>query len=360
VTLLLGKLLAGGVVDAVLVPKRLPSGDGWAQVLAVDEAGLAGADPFPPTMPVQSARILSSLTTGEGVRRIAAVVRPCEARGAVELSKFNQVDLGKVLLVVADCPGTVEVADLAAAAKAGGDPLTVAEALLAGLSPEGPCLPAPLAVRPACAACSAPFAAGDIGIQMIGWGKEIGVMVSDELRAELTEKGILGFAGTEPAGRASAVEGITARNARAKEALLVEFDSWAAGAAGFLDRFSACVRCHNCMTACPICYCRECLFKTGVFAHDPESLLRWAGRKGGIRLPSDLFLFHTIRLAHMGTSCVGCGACESACPSGLPLTALFLAVGGKTQALFDYTPGMSAAEPPPVATFREDELEEKL
>ena len=38
---------------------------------------------------------------------------------------------------------------------------------------------------------------------------------------------------------------------------------------------AACVRCHNCMTVCPICYCKTCLFKSPPFDHEPmpEGLL---------------------------------------------------------------------------------------
>ena len=74
-------------------------------------------------------------------------------------------------------------------------------------------------------------------------------------------------------------------------------------------------------------------------------------------MPTDTLLFHLIRLSHMATSCIGCGLCDSACPSDLPVATLFRAVGQKVQALFDYAPGRSVDEEPPVATFREDELQ---
>ena len=60
----------------------------------------------------------------------------------------------------------------------------------------------------------------------------------------------------------------------------------------------------------------------------------------------------------MVSSCVGCGMCESACPSDLPLTLMFRAVGEKVQELFGYLPGGSLEEELPVATFKEDEFPE--
>ncbi|MDH4136355.1 MAG: 4Fe-4S dicluster domain-containing protein, partial [Anaerolineae bacterium] len=99
-------------------------------------------------------------------------------------------------------------------------------------------------------------------------------------------------------------------------------------------------------------------FRTPTFDHVSPQYFRWAERKGSIRLPTDTLLFHLTRLNHMATSCVGCGMCESACPSELPVALIFRAVGQETQAIFDYQPGRSLEEEVPVAAFREDELTE--
>jgi formate dehydrogenase subunit beta len=110
------------------------------------------------------------------------------------------------------------------------------------------------------------------------------------------------------------------------------------------------------MVACPICYCKECIFKTATFDHASESYMRWAGRKGAVRMPTDTLLFHLTRLNHMVASCVGCGACTNACPSDIPVGEIFRTVGQKVQAMFDYVPGRSLDEPLPLATFKENEL----
>jgi formate dehydrogenase subunit beta len=49
--------------------------------------------------------------------------------------------------------------------------------------------------------------------------------------------------------------------------------------------------------------------------------------------------------------------CESACPNGLPVSTLFTMVGGKIQDMFEYVPGRSVEEEPPVSVFKEDELQ---
>jgi formate dehydrogenase subunit beta len=110
------------------------------------------------------------------------------------------------------------------------------------------------------------------------------------------------------------------------------------------------------MTNCPICYCRECIFRTPTFEHESQLYYQWAERKGTVRMLSDTLLFHLTRLNHMATSCVGCGLCTEACPVDIPVGTVFRTVGQKVQALFDYHPGRSLEEAAPVQEFREDEL----
>ena len=52
-------LLEKGVVDALLLPKGLPSGDGVVQTLIHDPDKLTGAAILSPTMPVQSAMVMN-------------------------------------------------------------------------------------------------------------------------------------------------------------------------------------------------------------------------------------------------------------------------------------------------------------
>jgi formate dehydrogenase subunit beta len=119
--------------------------------------------------------------------------------------------------------------------------------------------------------------------------------------------------------------------------------------------FAACIRCHNCMTACPICYCKTCLFKTASFDHQPDYYLNASRRKGAVRMLSDMLLFHMTRLNHMSTSCVSCGMCTSACPSNIPVGTIFSAIGSQVQAAFDYVPGRNVEEPLPLITFQASE-----
>ena len=130
------------------------------------------------------------------------------------------------------------------------------------------------------------------------------------------------------------------------------------GIDNFMNVLSPCINCHNCMTVCPICYCKTCLFKSPTFDHEPMQYLTWARRKGAYRLPADTMLFHLTRLNHMVLSCVGCGMCTSNCPADLPVGRVFRTIAQQVQAAFDYTPGRSVDDPLPLITFREDEWTE--
>ena len=126
----------------------------------------------------------------------------------------------------------------------------------------------------------------------------------------------------------------------------------------FLEVYSTCINCHNCMRVCPICYCRECYFNSEALNLYPDNYLMRAKSKGGLRFPPDTLLFHLGRMSHMIVSCVSCGTCEDACPVSIPVGQIFSLVADKTQKLFDYVPGRNIDEPLPLVTYKEEEFRE--
>jgi formate dehydrogenase subunit beta len=345
----LGRMLESGFVKALLVPKELPGGRGFAQSLVRDPAQLADANPLAPTMAVQSASILSDLTATPAGGRIGAVLKPCELRAAVELSKFLQVKLDDLVTVGVDCQGTYEVA---AFGEMTPDQRTAGMAeLLSGGGGNG-------GIREACRICEYPAPVGaDVTLGFLGApAGEIAVVAGPRFEQELGEQLSLEL-GADPSWRAGAVEKAAAARRSAREKALAEMKPKADSLEQLLETFSNCIRCHNCMNVCPICYCKECVFKSAVMERRAEQLLKLAERKGAVRMPADTLMFHLTRLSHMATSCVSCGMCDTACPSGLPVSSLFSLVGGDLQKMFEYVPGRDASEEPPVAVFREKELE---
>jgi len=354
----LKSLLEKGMVEALLIPKILPSGDGFAQTLIRDPEKVNGVGVLSPTMPVQSARVVSNLTVKNMEKKVAAVLKACEIRATVELAKFLQVKLDNLYLIGIDCPGTFEVPDYAKMVQEGKGGESLTKELLKNMEKGEISPPSGFAFRTACQMCEFPIPQADVIIKLFGFktDQEIGIEIGDKLEKEIEEKGILTFSENEPASRSEVATKIITERTKKRDVLFQEFKGLVTDLQAFLDRFSTCVRCHNCMVACPICYCKECVFKTAVFEHDGDQFLRWADRKGEIRMPTDTLIFHLIRMSHMVTSCIGCGLCDSACPSRLPVATLFRSVGDKIQKMFQYVPGRSVEEVPPVATFKEDEL----
>ena len=347
--LLLADLLRKGLVDALLVPQPAPGGDNLVQVLTDRVEALSAAEPMAPVMPVQSARIVAALTAGGVSYRLGAVLKPCEVRATIELAKLKQVDLAGVTLIGVDCLGTYEVNDYAALVASGADPTAHALQMAAAAHV------APLAgaeFRVACQMCERPLAEScQLTVGTLGFGGRVLVYGAEDLIEAL---------GYEPAAvpgtREEAVQALVAERVAARDRLLAEFRGRVHDVPSLIAEFSRCIRCHNCMVACPICYCKECIFRTATFDHPASQYRDWLERRGTVRLPADTLLFHLTRLNHMVISCVGCGACSSACPSHLPVATIFRAVGQGVQSLFEYTPGQSLGDELPLAAFREDEL----
>jgi formate dehydrogenase subunit beta len=353
-------LMEKNVVDALLIPKKLPAGDGYCQTLIRDSEMLSGVNPMAPTLPVQSARLISHLTVTDPGCKVGAVVKSCELRAVIELVKFLQVKLDQLVLIGVDCLGTYEPSDYAKMSRERGEGVSITKEFLKGAK-EGKIKPQDgYDLRRACQICEYPSPENaDITIGLFGYDpqKEILIQLRDPLADELAQKGILATTEQASPSRNQVIERLREERIKKRDEVFEAFRSETKSLQDLMNVLSTCIRCHNCMVACPICYCKECVFRTPTLEHKADQVIRWADRKGGVRMPNDTLLFHVIRLSHMATSCIGCGLCDSACPNDLPIATLFRAVGQRVQALFDYTPGRSVDEEPPVATFREDELQ---
>jgi len=350
----LGTLLENKVVDALLVPVPTPDRRNLVPTLVRDPAQLANADPIAPVMPIQTARVLSQLTFTGTKERLAVVLKACEWRAVVELTKLKQIDLEKVLTIGIDCYGTFKVLDYGAMAAP--EPNLTARLLETAEPTTGFAWPG-RALRTACRVCDHFVPTGvDIRLGLLGMDprQEILVELADG-RAELAP--LLGIVAQEaPAGRAEAIAALQqARKARRDEAFAAIREQIKTRE-GMMNIFSPCLRCHNCTVVCPICYCRECIFRTPTFDHDSQQYMKWADRRGAVRMPTDTILFQITRLNHMSASCVACGLCEEGCPSDLPLTLIFSAVGEQVQKVFEYEAGRSLEDELPLTVFREDEL----
>lgn len=346
----LQQAISKGCFDAVLIPFRAPGTDSFSYLLTRDESLLKNAYPLPPVMTVQGAKAISSLTGhGKGKKKIAAIVRPCEARATVELFKLGQVDLDNIFLITIDCPGALPLADWAKDAKKAEE---VFAKVQKGESSQS--------LRPICQICDKFSATGaeDLHIGIVG-AKSGGLFLIPHSPKGESILDCLGVsADADISGWEQTVKSLTEKRKEKRQKFMQEFKPKATGLDNLLNTFSKCLNCHNCMRVCPICYCRQCFFDSNDMKFAFEDYLTRAEMAGGLKLPPETLLFHIGRMLHMSLSCVSCGACEDACPTAIPVAQVFSLVGNKNQEEFDYVPGRSRDEPLPLRVYEEKEFEE--
>ena len=316
----LKQLLEAEVVDALLVPMETPAG-AITPALVADPDLLDAANPLAPVMGLNAARVVGPVSIREPRGKIAAVLRPCELRALVELVKLKQASLDDLVTIGVDCLGTYDVPVYTVLARSEtGQSLDMAAYLATAQS--GELAPQDgYAFRDACQMCEKPHVSvpssasgglggveADVTLELFGADLSAGIPVT--LPDELAEK--LGLEVSEISrdfpsqARVEVVEKVVAARTQVRDARFAEMNR-RLEQEGIEGVFAACIRCHNCMTVCPICYCKTCLFKSPTFDHEPLQYINWARRKGACRLPADTMLFHLTRLNHMVLSCVGCG-----------------------------------------------------
>ena len=347
----LGGLLEKNLVSALLVPREVPSKDNVVQNLMTNSNGLKEVNVISPVLPVNSARIISEMTRLSSYKNpVGVVLRSCEIRALIELVKLKQASLDNLLIIGVDCLGTYSVSDYQNLCKQGNSP---SDELLRKFKEGGE----DIKLRKACQVCEYPTPSNaDLVIGLIGADFEKNILLKSctEKGEKILEK--FSFPEFNQSKREESVSKYISEKTEKRDTLFSEMKGEVSGWENLLSVFSTCINCHNCMRVCPICYCRECFFESPTFEFDSEKYLMWAKRKGSIKMPRDTTLFHLGRMAHMATSCVGCGVCEQACPSNIPLLKIFKTVSFNVQQIFKYVPGRDLEEPLPLTTFKEDEL----
>ncbi len=346
-------LLENGAVDALLAPTTQPK-KGVMQTLITSKDHLKEIDPFAPVMPVNSAKIASSLTATPSGKKIAMILRSCEMRALVELVKLKQAKLEDVLLIGMDCLGRYENIDYLKYRADGGTSETFLENGLNGKTET-----ADFDVASACKICEYP-AANNVDIRLAVIGAGSGTLFLEAV----TEKGeeALAKAGGKfvdaPAGRDEAVKKVAAARTAARNEAFAAYRENTGTFDALEEKLAACINCYNCRVACPVCYCKECVFVTDTFRHKGEQFIGWASNKGMLKMPVDTTFYHLTRITHIAAFCVGCGQCTSACPNDIDLMPIFRTSAEKAQARFEYLAGRSVDEPQPLTVFDSDELME--
>ncbi len=349
VTKLLADSIKKGIFDAVLIPMVVPAKDSYVYVFIKDPSLLADADFLPPIMSNQGAKVVSSVTRlGVGTMNIAVVMRPCEIRATIELSKRYQVSLDTVTLISMDCPGVIPLSEFdknpAHAKKKFDEAVPKNDTSI---------------MRPVCQICEkSSMIAGDIHIATRGLNNNMFALISKSDRGthiieQLNLKNHKNIDSWTTATNKQAEE-----KQKKRQQIHAELKKKATGLNSITDTFSKCINCHNCMRACPVCFCRLCYFESNKVKRSADDYLQSAENKGSMRFIPDTTLFHLGRMMHMSLSCVSCGSCEDACPMSIPVAQIFSMIADETQALFQYSAGRSRDESLPLKTYEEDEFHE--
>lgn len=351
-------LLEKGSLSALLVAQHLPGGGAVMPTLVTDPGRLEGADPLAPVFPMNAAKVVSRLTRKPIGGQVAVVLRPCEIRAFIELVKLKQGSVEELLIIGVDCLGAFRNSDYREFAKS--EPLQATRLFLEKAGAGEIQAPNGAGLSPACRACEYPTPRGsDCTIGLLGLDplQELVVLAHTEKGKKLLSSTGLPIT-EEPPDREKRIDELASSRAVYRNRMFEQTAEATSDMAKLVEYLSSCVNCYNCRVACPVCYCKECVFVTDVFDHEPSQYLRWARRKGVIKMPTDTVFYHLTRLAHMSTACVGCGQCSNACPNDVPVVELFKTLSRHTQAAFDYEAGRSLDEAPPLSAFREKEFAE--
>lgn len=238
--------------------------------------------------------------------RIGMIVKGCDMRSLVALTKERQVFRSSMVLIGVPCTGMLDQRLLQS--RVGGREIS-------GIREDGESV-----------------------VVLTVDGAETAVK-----REELVQTACRDCRSPRPEGTDQLLTGDARTPGDGGEAWVAEIE--ALSSAERWERFSAemakCIRCNACRQACPTCWCKEC------FADHTE--MKWIGVGTD---PTDTMAYHLIRIFHQAGRCTQCDACVRACPMGVDLRPYTRRIGKDVRELFGYVTDFNQESLPPLVTFK--------
>jgi len=113
------------------------------------------------------------------------------------------------------------------------------------------------------------------------------------------------------------------------------------------EQLAKCTRCYACRAACPMCYCERCIVDRNL----PQWISTAAREHGN-------YAWNIIRAFHLAGRCTECGACEAACPQGIPLMLLNSLLAREVRDAYGVNPGYDAEAQPVIGSWNTDDGED--
>ena len=168
-------------------------------------------------------------------------------------------------------------------------------------------------------------------------GRFLGEMDAEQVSALVRER-VKGLAGNQPDGFSPEI--LETLDRMAEWPAEQRWSYWT-------RQFERCIKCYACRQSCPTCYCPSCI----VEQNQPQWIPTAADGTGNLA-------WHVVRAFHMEGRCVGCRACETACPEGIPLTLLYAAAARSNLEEFSFRPGVDASSKPLQSDFKPGDAED--